>query len=179
MKKYNLFLLILIIAFLFSCSEIKIQTLPKNKAIHLESLLLEEKLLLIRASKFNKCLESVSGNVEKEVTKIASFINPNEDTMAIALDYYHHWFDNKIELKNLTCNIVKVSIVSDSTANLVIRQIWETNDKTPLEWISETDWIKTNGNWYRTIHKSKLLFESKVVNAEQEEQKYHLNLENF
>ena len=173
----------IIIFFLFSCSnETKYNTLVEEEVPEEEKLnttSLTARYLLIRASRFNEKLEHFSENAEDEIAYIASFIDPNEDAIDLAFGYYHHWYDNRDLYLDLVSNIVGIELKSETEALVVVQEIWQIPDAQPLEWISKTQWKKIMGTWYRTSNPSKLYFEGKEVNKEIEEEKYHLNLENF
>ncbi|MFK7900449.1 MAG: hypothetical protein AB8B61_06795 [Cyclobacteriaceae bacterium] len=140
---------------------------------------LSERFLLIRASRFNDQLEHFSEDAENEINYLSTFIDPNVNPIDIAFGYYHHWYDNRDQYIDLVSNIVGVELTSETEAYVVVQEIWQIPDSQPLEWISKTKWKKIMGTWYRTSAPSKLYFDGVEVKKEEEEEKHHLNLENY
>ncbi len=181
MRQLITIIIITVVAFFYSCKDrAEKRTCEKSRKQELvKSTSIDERLLLIRAARFNEKLEHFSEDAEEEINILASFIDPKEDTVFIAYNYYHHWHDNYEIYEDLVSNITNVEVISENTAHVTIRELWELDHSHPLEWISKTEWVKHSGIWYRTSKPSELYFEGKLVQREKEESKYHLYLENY
>jgi hypothetical protein len=126
----------------------------------------ERNKLKLRADSLISLLQSVKGNDEHKVEKIKDFIFPYPENVRydLAKEYYRGWqppdanynpsshsHGNPVsEGGSLIKSGVDNLEISGDTAFVFIASSWLMRDSTKMHYLSKTQWIKSEGKWYRS-----------------------------
>ena len=110
-----------------------------------------------RVNEYIKVMTALTHDKAMSKAAIKDFLDPAGNRDSLAEDYYNYWMRN--DGQNSYSMKAKINSIEykNETALVKIEDVWHMPDETYERFVSETEWIKKNGTWYRSATPGRLV----------------------